>query len=123
MNAQQLVSLAGGPKPLPILEAANLRDRSDRTLLYGYTLDKKTHHVYFFKGNIYVGQYTHGGIVRQVDVRSNADYIPNKRLYPEACDYEFCYLLLELGITLPFTSFDLNRDPRQYHGLLLPGHG
>ena len=43
--------------------------------------------------------------MRQVEVKSNRDYVPDKRLYPEKCDYHFCKLLKEKGIDLPFTTF------------------
>ncbi|WP_316207486.1 hypothetical protein [Bradyrhizobium sp. SZCCHNR3118] len=31
--------------------------------------------------------------------------VPNKRLYPEACDFDFCMKLAALGVHLPFTTY------------------
>ena len=44
--------------------------------------------------------------MRQILVSSNYDFVPDKRLYPERCDYNFCRLLKEKGIHLPFTTWD-----------------
>ena len=44
--------------------------------------------------------------MRELKIKYNGEFIPDKRLYPESCDYEFCCLLKERGITLPFTRFD-----------------
>lgn len=39
--------------------------------------------------------------------------------YPETCDYEFCKLLKERGISLPFTGFNEKRTLRDYYGFTL----
>jgi hypothetical protein len=85
----------------------------NRTLLYGYTCERETFHVYIKNKQIYVivynTEYYRGGPrpvnMRQIEVKSNRDYVPDKRLYPERCDYHFCKLLKEKGIDLPFTAF------------------
>ena len=85
----------------------------DRTLLYGYTCERETFHVYIKNKQIYVviynTEYSRGKPtpknMMQIEVKSNRDYVPNKRLYPERCDYDFCKLLKEKGIDLPFTTF------------------
>ena len=38
--------------PKPVLSAEDLKDKSDRTLLYGYTCDRDTWHVYLEDGKI-----------------------------------------------------------------------
>ena len=86
----------------------------DRTLLYGYTCERETFHVYLKNKQIYVvvynTEYSRGKPtpknMRQVEVKSNHYYVPDKRLYPERCDYHFCKLLKEKGIDLPFTIFN-----------------
>lgn len=40
----------------------------------------------------------------------------NKRVYPEASDYEFCKKLLDIGVYIPFTTFDENREEKQFYG-------
>ena len=101
-----------------VLSATDLQDKTPRTLLYGYTTARDTFHVYLDPlGCIHVLVYcditrlplTHtagpaGGVSR------NEDYVPDKRLYPERCDAEFCRLLTRVGVTLPFTTFDATRQ-------------
>lgn len=78
---------------------------NDRTLLYGYTCDRKTFHVYLKDKEIHTVFYDisyeekdpNPIKMAEVHVMSNRDYIPDKRLYPEACDYQFCKLLLASG--------------------------
>jgi hypothetical protein len=58
-----------------------------------------------------------------VEIRENEDYIPSKRLYPERCDFEFCKLLKETDVNLPFTTFDAkNAEYKKgpYYGEILP---
>lgn len=105
----------------------------NKTLLYGYTCERKTFHVYIKNEQIYVvvydTEYSRGiptpKNMRQISVTSNHDYVPDKRLYPERCDYNFCKLLKEKGVQLPFTTWsepveiDLE-DPRYpYYGFTL----
>lgn len=86
----------------------------DKTLLYGYTCERKTFHAYVKNENIYVVVYENDystGKARpknmmQIIVNSNHDYVPDKRLYPERCDYHFCLMLKERGIHLPFTTWN-----------------
>lgn len=112
----------------------------NRTLLYGYTCERETFHVYVKDQKIYVIVYKidyplshekeHGIFMRgdprpinmrQIEVKSNCDYIPDKRLYPERCDYHFCRALKERGIELPFTSWGEEIKPNEmgYYGFIL----
>lgn len=86
----------------------------DRTLLYGYTCERETFHVYLKDKQIFVviynTEYSRGKPtpknMRRIEVKSNRDYVPDKRLYPERCDYHFCKLLKENSVDLPFTFFN-----------------
>ena len=101
----------------------------DRTLLYGYTCERETFHVYLKNNEIFVvvynTEYSRGKPVpknmRQITVKSNNDYVPDKRLYPEKCDYKFCKLLKEKGVDLPFTHWSEIPDDqyRPYYGFTL----
>lgn len=100
----------------------------DKTLLYGYTCERKTFHVYVKNENIYVvvyeNDYSTGKAkpknMRQIIVSSNYDYVPDKRLYPERCNYHFCLMLKERGINLPFTTWNDNVDENcKYYGFTL----
>lgn len=98
----------------------DLTDRSARTLLFGYDKDGWRHHTYIeWQGDdpvirkiVYLGKE-----VYEWEVDESEDYVPNKRLYPQACDAEFCELLIRSGIYLPFTSPDWSlNDGRVYYG-------
>lgn len=103
-----------------------LNDQSDRTLLWGYTCNRADWHVYIKHGQIHL--HSSGGVAewQRQDGKTNIDLckdeylwrelIPDKRLYPEACDYEFCKLLKELGAHMPFTTYNNRREPKKYHG-------
>ena len=112
----------------------------NRTLLYGYTCERKTFHVYIKNKQIYVVVYENDYPIiyneelssfmrgdarpknmKQIEVRSNRDFIPDKRLYPERCDYHFCHALKERGIDLPFTHWgeEAQPDERGYYGFTL----
>lgn len=117
-----------------IIEAYHLRPYLyNKTLLYGYTCNRDTFHVYVKDQQIYVvvynTEYSRGTPIpknmRQVTVKSNHDYVPDKRLYPERCDYNFCKMLKEHGVELPFTVWSepveiAQDDPRYpYYGFTL----
>lgn len=101
----------------------------NRTLLYGYTCERETFHVYLKDQKIYTVVYnTDYSIVepkpknmRQIEVKSNSDFVPDKRLYPERCDYHFCLALKERGVDLPFThwSEEVAPNKRGYYGFIL----
>ena len=112
----------------------------NRTLLYGYTCERETFHVYVKDQKIYtvvyktdyplsyekkLGGFMHGDPrpvnLRQIEVKSNRNYVPDKRLYPERCDYHFCRALKERGIELPFTSWSEEIKPNEmgYYGFIL----
>lgn len=57
--------------------------------------------------------------LEEIEVKDNFGYVPDKRLYPETCDYEFCKLLKEAGVHLPFTSFNSNRKEEDFYGFTL----
>ncbi|MCC5613256.1 hypothetical protein LC612_42910 [Nostoc sp. CHAB 5834] len=97
-----------------VLTVDSLTDKSPRTLLYGYTTDRYTWHVYLNEYGKIVRLLTaySGFILFESDEppASNRDYIPSKRLYGESCDFEFCRLLKGHDVPLPFTTFSVNDD-------------
>ena len=110
-----------GKAPEPLITTQGLNKRQDRTLLYGCTCERDTWHVYLKKGNIHTVVYRNSAFreipvgLKEVTVKANQDYIPDKRLYPAACDYAFCMLLKEAGCHLPFTIFE-EREPSLFFG-------
>jgi hypothetical protein len=51
----------------------------------------------------------------QIDLLKN-EIVPNKRLYPETCDYEFCRLLVQRNQALPFTTYNETRSQERFYG-------
>ena len=104
----------------------------NKTLLYGYTCERKTFHVYLKNREIYTvvyeNDYSTGEAkpknMKQIKVSSNHDFVPDKRIYPERSDYNFCRALKEKGIELPFTNYDdttnfETRSGTRYYGFTL----
>lgn len=106
MDKKQLEMLNKVSKPADtVFTAEHLNDKADRTLLYGYTCDRATWHVYIKDGNIHTVMYFSDKDTQEIFVQYNHDFVPDKRLYPECCDFEFCALLIRDGCSLPFTGF------------------
>lgn len=112
-------------KDNPPIKAEDLFNTIDRTLLYGYTCDRDTFHVYVKDMKIHAVTYRTGyennapNFMKEISINANDDYIPNKRLYPETCDYEFCKKLKELGCHLPFTIWSDGRPEAQFYRFVL----
>lgn len=100
-----------------------LNNKEDRTLLYGYTCERKTFHVYLKDQQIHTIVYSGGyennqpNYIREINVEYNCDYIPDKRIYPERCDFEFCMLLTMKGKKLLFLAYE-EVEKQQYYGLI-----
>lgn len=103
---QQMIVL---PKLLITID--DLKDKSDRTLIHGYTCDRDTFDIVLSGGQIrkYVTEKMDVApwyIQREMEIVQNEDYIPNKRVYPDRSDFEFCQLLIHRGYRVPFTTYD-----------------
>lgn len=114
------------PEQLQILQSAPGTDYSigvvpgpDRTLLYGYDCDRNTWHTFQKDGQLHKAVYL--GSNREFIVKESGDafdarhLIPNKRLYPEACDFTFCLQLKRLDLYLSFTTFGSLFDHDRRH--------
>lgn len=101
----QLMMIKETPK---LLTVDDLQDKSNRTLLYGYDTDRRTWHTYLMDNEIVTVFYDSKPV--RVSVSDNTHRVPNKRLYAECCDFEFCSLLRKLGVYLSFTTFGNNRS-------------
>lgn len=102
-----------------LITVSDLKDKSDRTLLYGYNFNRITHHSYIKDDEIVSVMYSYNEEPVKLDVDHNSIYVPMKRIYPEASDYEFCKLLKEKGYHLNFLPFNDEREERQFHGKIL----
>lgn len=129
MTPQQYKKLcACNSTTLPPLTIKSLRNKSERTLLFGYTCERETFHVYIRDGRIYVVMYegwNDNPTPKEVTVKTDEDYVPDKRVYPTRSDYEFCRLLRMRDVYISFTSQDQDELKRpliegKYFGMVLP---
>lgn len=106
--------------PNKIITIGDLVNKDDRTLLYGYTCDRYSWHVYIKNKVIHTICYNfdESGL-HSIPICANSNYIPDKRLYPNCCDYEFCSLLKNCGEHLCFTTFDCDMISKKYWGYTL----
>lgn len=102
-----------------IITIEELANKNDRTLLYGYTCERATWHVYIKDKEIRTCTYNYNSEPTIVNIESIYDYIPDKRLYPECCDFEFCSLLKKENIILPFTTYSETRPKAVYYGAVI----
>ncbi len=97
---------------------------SARTLMYGYTLDNDTIHLYLKDGKFIK---TQGDKIDQQyhinDTINIQSVMPSKRVYPESMDEEFFKLLLQRDISIPFTSYNTERYEKlknlTFHGYII----
>ena len=106
-------------KDISLITINNLINKLDRTLLYGYTCERDTWHVYIEDNKIYKVIYNSNKEPEEHEVLNDFEYVPDKRLYPECCDYEFCRLLKERGAHLPFTTWQDRPEKKIYWGKTL----
>lgn len=119
MNIKELEALTLEEKDRSeLIQINHLENQNDRTLLYGFDCDRNTWHTYIKDGEIHKVVYGYEESPKKREVYSNYEYVPNKRLYPECCDFEFCKLLKLKDVILPFTSFQ-ERYVKQYYGKVL----
>lgn len=112
--------------PHPTQEPFCVRDlanKADRTLLYGYMSNRNSFHVYLrdmkITRLIYDDQSSTTLIKGVGAVWGNGSLlIPDKRIYPQCSDLEFCRLMRLRGYALPFTTYK-EREPQQFYGRVL----
>lgn len=86
----------------------SLSNHTPRTLLYGYTCDRNTWHVYldedgFINKLVYNSSGARLNHDRETAI-SFAELIPNKRAYPNLTDLEFAKVCFLHGFSIPFTT-------------------
>ncbi|QSF43401.1 hypothetical protein [Paenibacillus tianjinensis] len=119
MNITEYEQLKKSNSQQKIISIEDLKDDSDRTLLYGYTCSRNTWHVYIENKRIYVVVYGFDGDPKWLNVDNNYEFVPDKRLYPERCDYDFCRLLKDSGVELPFTVWTEDVENQKYYGKVI----
>lgn len=126
MNYDQFLEVEEICTPGQDVRVSDLSDNSNRTLFWGYTAERESFHVYLYNGYMELIIYNHAYEVTTYMGRREGiaadELVPNKRLYPEACDYEFARLVIARktikGIGLPFTTYNHNRLPQPYYGAI-----
>jgi hypothetical protein len=94
-----------------------------RTLLYGYDTDRRTYHVFQHDNEIHRVIYTPGADGPTIHDHKHDltlaidDVIPNKRVYPALSDFGFCQTLMNMGVGIPFTTYDPDRTLESRGGL------
>ena len=95
----------------------DLLPEGDRTLTYGYDMDRDTVHVYTFGDQIVARRYTrvhhsasNSYVYRTVSVHAGTSLPatalrPSKRAYPDATNPEFARMMANAGVRLTMTSF------------------
>ena len=125
------------------LTAQSLKNKHPRTLIYGYTRTHGSSHYFLTSKDTNQSTFhlylTDHGTFQQVTYDSDnllvssqecdtitamnvRSYLPNKRIYPERSDVEFCGLLLDqrLVTNLPFTTFSSEQiQDCHFYGRLL----
>ena len=101
------------------ISVLDLVDRQNRTLIYGYTVDRYDFHLYLYDDSFFLLIYSGNNIIKKemyIDTINDEDCIPDKRVYPEQSDYEFCELLIRNGNHIPFTTFNENIELKKFYG-------
>ncbi len=86
----------------------------NRTLLYGYTTERDSFHVYLKGGLIHKAIYRSVKAAGVHDVLSHeskttweaSELVPNKRVYPESTDADFYALLKLRDVYVSFTVYE-----------------
>lgn len=124
MNREEFENLDRSEAPR-LVGVGDLLNRSDRTLLYGYDVDRNSWHVYLLGGEIHLlvrGQ--RNTIFFDAEPSWVAEQlVPNKRVYPESTDKQFAELLFDRGAPMTFSRWSDERAERvrdlAFHGPVL----
>ena len=93
-----------------------------RTLLFGYTCNRNTFHVYVKNNliNILEHDYDKYVVSHQVsDQFAVSALVPNKRVYPERTEKNFAQLLLNRGASFSFTTYTEGVKKAAFYGFTL----
>jgi hypothetical protein len=108
--------------------ACLLKNKADRTLVYGYSIEgRRPFHLYLKGGVIHLATYDPFGDnekPRNVDVKcfpegiSLDDVTPHGDVYPHASDFEFCDLLRRLRASVGrWCHFNEKAPEKAFYGL------
>lgn len=100
MTKQELAVLLTQINPEPMVNINELPEGFEGTLVYGYTCDRHTFHVYAKDGEIHALTYNHEGemITHSSGKEIYGGYcIPNKRIYRQESQFFFLSILAQKG--------------------------
>lgn len=126
MNQNEFFEISNTAPPEYVAMASDFSG-SDKTLLYGYTCEKKSWHIYKKDGLLHKLVYGYPAFFISYDARESfilSDLIPDKRVFPECTDFHLAKMFLAASIDVPYLPFDNNahlRDSqlaRTFYGLV-----
>ena len=122
MTEQEYEALTAYQASPERIGAHMLLNRKPRTLIWGYDVDRNSFHAYLGNdGKIHIVLYAFEGYLlshKTEDEAAPREYVPNKRVYPAACDLEFCRILMDADVSIPFTTFEARQEAAFYGDVL-----
>ena len=120
MNKQELEQLNKAENKPNVLSAADVKDQTDRTLLWGYTCDRHLFHVYLHKAVLHCLIYDYDQrVISHLSGEINIyDLTPDKRVHSESTDFLFAKTLRSLGAQFSLCAFDENVEKKIFYGLM-----
>ena len=130
MNADQYASLRtlinenleGCPTSRKSISVSELNNPThDRTLLWGYTCEKESFHIYLKDSQIHKVVYGYPDKLlfsTSGESMPCSSMAPDKRAYPAACDEQFAQLMVEKNQHVSYTTFE-ERPDIPFHGKLI----
>ena len=120
MNQEEYEEFCGEDRQanLPTVTSGDVGG-DNRTLTYGYDVERNTFHAYIHEGALYARTYSSRGEVLSDNSGPElpAEILrPNKRVYPQYTDVQFARTLRDLGFPLPFTTWSEPRREGPYYG-------
>ena len=117
-NEYELFRAEDSHVPITVVTAERVGGEN-RTLVYGYDVDRNSFHAYLHEGKLYVRTYSRGDQVIS-DAAGPAlpatILRPNKRVYPQYTDGDFARIMRDLDFPLPFTTWSEPKREGPYYG-------
>lgn len=118
------------PEKMPVLISSYTVGPVERTLVYGYDIDRNTVHVYLHDLEIHKVvykshfDYQNARRMETFEVLSHEhkalweaqDLVPSKRAYPQHTDLGFALLMKSLGVPLTFGGYNNDPSRKPFHG-------
>lgn len=111
------------PAMISIKDAQFFIPTKEGTLLWGYTCERYSFHVYIKDGLLHrlIYSTSESKVIDHISGESlkAEDLHPDKRIYPEATSFDFIIALYKAGQDPSITRYDHERPERQWHGKIL----